>query len=119
MERIQSQGQGLRDLSFRVIAWIVHAQRPLTKSEMQHALATTNDASSLDLESITEIGLLVSVCAGLVTVDMKSNIVRLVHHTAMEYFDRTRTKWFLNVHDEITQTCVTYSTLSKALHIIA
>lgn len=108
MERIQSQSPGLRDLSFRVIAWIVHAQRPLTKSEMQHALATTNDASSLDHGNITEIGLLASVCAGLVTVDAESNIVRLVHHTAMEYFDRTRAKWFLNAQDEITQTCVTY-----------
>ncbi|QGA13764.1 hypothetical protein EYB26_001415 [Talaromyces marneffei] len=108
MERIQSQRQGLRDLSFRVITWIVHAQRPLTKSEMQHALATTTDAVSLDLNNITEIGLIVSVCAGLVTVDVESNIVRLVHHTAMEYFDRMRTKWFPNAHDEITQTCVTY-----------
>jgi ankyrin repeat protein len=108
MERIQSQRQGLRDLSFRVLTWIVHAQRPLTKSEMQHALATTNDALSLDLDNITEVGLLVSVCAGLVTVDVQSNIVRLVHHTAMEYFDRMRTKWFPNGHDEITRTCVTY-----------
>jgi hypothetical protein len=92
MERIRNQSQGLRDLLFRVIAWIVHAQRPLTKSEIQHTLATTNNASSLDLENITEIGLLVSVSAGLVTVDVKSNIVHLVHHTAMEYFDRTRAK---------------------------
>jgi ankyrin repeat protein len=51
---------------------------------------------------------MVSVCAGLVTVDEESNIIRLVHYTTQEYFERTRTDWFPNVQKDVTITCVTY-----------
>jgi hypothetical protein len=33
---------------------------------------------------------MVSVCAGLVTIDEESNIIRLVHHTTQEYFERSQ-----------------------------
>jgi hypothetical protein len=36
---------------------------------------------------------MVFVCAGLVTVDPESNIIRLVHYTTQEYFERIRAIW--------------------------
>jgi len=33
---------------------------------------------------------MISVCAGLVTVTKESNIIRLVHYTTQEYFERTK-----------------------------
>ncbi len=51
---------------------------------------------------------LVSLCAGLVTVDRKSEIIRLVHHTAQEYFDRARSQTFPTMQIEIASVCITY-----------
>jgi hypothetical protein len=53
---------------------------------------------------------MVSVCAGsgLVTIDEESGIVRLVHYTTQEYFERTQSTWFLGADDDITTVCITY-----------
>ena len=62
----------------------------------------------LSEENLSDIEDLVSVCAGLVTVDQESSIVRLVHLTAQEYFERIRLKRFPNAQSKITTTCLTY-----------
>lgn len=49
-----------------------------------------------------------SVCAGLVTVDGESNIVRLVHYTTQEYFLHIRDAWNPTAQQEITTICLTY-----------
>src|SRR5467141_2327396 len=50
---------------------------------------------------------MVSSCAGLITVD--SNIVRLVHYTTQEYFQRRGLKSFEDVQRDIIATsCLTY-----------
>ncbi|TGO25476.1 hypothetical protein BPAE_0079g00230 [Botrytis paeoniae] len=51
---------------------------------------------------------MISVCAGLVVVDDKSKIIRLVHYTTQEYFERTRDDWFPDAETFITTICVTY-----------
>lgn len=64
--------------------------------------------SELDEDNIPEIEEMVSVCAGLVTVDEESDIIRLVHHTTQEYFERNQEKWFSEAQNDVTMTCVTY-----------
>jgi ankyrin repeat protein len=44
----------------------------------------------------------------LVTVDEKSRIVRLVHYTTQEYFERTQERWVSSAEADITAICVTY-----------
>jgi hypothetical protein len=78
-----------------VLSWITCAKRPLTTSELRHALAVEIGESELDEENLPEIEDMVSVCAGLVTVDEESDVIRLVHYTTQEYFERTWTSWFL------------------------
>lgn len=56
------------------------AKRPLTTLELQHALAVEVGESELDEENFPEIEDMVSVCAGLVTVDEECGIIRLVHY---------------------------------------
>jgi len=51
---------------------------------------------------------MVSVCAGLVTVDKESGIIRLAHYTTQEYFERTQDHWFPNAETDIAIICVTY-----------
>lgn len=108
MERVQGQKRGFRDLAIQALSWITCTRRPLAKLELQHALATTENASSIDKGNITEIELIVSVCAGLITVDEESGIIRLIHYTTQEFFERTQKSYFIDVQEQIARTCITY-----------
>ena len=96
------------ELATRVLLWITCAMRPLTISELQHAMAVEVGDSELDEENIPQVEDIVSVCAGLVTIDKESGIIRLVHYTTQQYFERTQQKWFPNAETNITIFCVTY-----------
>jgi hypothetical protein len=52
-------------------------------------LAVEVGESEFDEENLPEVAYMVSLCAGLVTIDKISDIVRLVHYTAQAYFERT------------------------------
>ena len=110
MERIQSQVADRVELAMQVLSWISCARRPLTTKELQYALAVEIGETEFDLDNMPEVQDMVSVCAGLVTVDDESNIIRLVHYTAQQYFERTETKWFPNANYEIAAACTTYLT---------
>ncbi|KAF3925690.1 Ankyrin-1 [Arthrobotrys entomopaga] len=108
MQRIEGQVPSSQKLAKDVLSWITCAKRLLTTSELRHALAVEIDATELDKDNLSEIQDIVSVCAGLVTVDEESHIVRLVHYTTQEYLERTQEKWFPTVQRDIATICVTY-----------
>jgi hypothetical protein len=78
MNRIEGQVTDQEELAKQVLSWITCAKRPLTTTELQHALAVEFGEPELDEENLPQIEDMVSVCAGLVTVDEESGIIRLV-----------------------------------------
>ena len=108
MERIRGQEAGFRQLAENVLSWITCAKRPLATSELQHALAVEVGEPEVDEENLPQIEDMVSVCAGLVTVDEESGIIRLVHYTIQEYFKQIQERWFLNAETDIMKVCITY-----------
>ncbi|KAI9771530.1 MAG: hypothetical protein M1840_002150 [Geoglossum simile] len=108
MKRIEGQLEDQVELAKQVLSWIVCARRPLTTLELQHGLAIQPSDSELDEQNLSDIVDMVSACAGLVTVDEDSGIIRLVHYTTQKYFERTQKEWFPHAEDDITTTCVTY-----------
>jgi hypothetical protein len=108
MERINAQKSGFRNLAKKVLAWITFAKRPLTTTELQHALAVEIGEPQLDKENFAQIEDMVSVCAGLVTVDKESGNIRLMHYTVQEYFEKAQTQWFQNAENDLATTCATY-----------
>lgn len=108
MERIDSQGSGLKNLAMEALSWITLAKRNLTVVELQHALATKQGSLTFDEGDLPDLRDISSVCAGLVTVDENNNIIRLVHNTAQEYFERTKFRWFPNAEAVMSMTCITY-----------
>jgi hypothetical protein len=64
MERIEGQEGDFRKLARQVLSWVIHAKRPLSGPELRHTLGVRTDDDFLP-----ELEDLVSVCAGLVTVD--------------------------------------------------
>ena len=108
MERIEGQVVDQEELAKQVLSWITCAKRPLTTSELQHALGVEVGEPVPDENNLPQVEDIVSVCSGLVTVDKKSDIVRLVHYTAQEYFERTQKKWFPDAETVIAMACITY-----------
>jgi hypothetical protein len=94
MLRIQSQDEEDAQFAERVLYWISYAYTPLTVVEIRHALAVEAGDADIDEEALPDKDTLISVCAGLVTVDQESNIIRLVHYTTQEYFERIRMNRF-------------------------
>ncbi|KAF5012488.1 hypothetical protein FDECE_1461 [Fusarium decemcellulare] len=108
MARIESQGESAREMAKQVLSWVIHARRALSPAELQHAVAVELGQTYLDTEFIPEVAIACSICAGLVTIDTQSNVVRLVHYTTQEYFDRTKERWFSCAESSITSICITY-----------
>ncbi|KAM3430343.1 hypothetical protein NHJ13734_007784 [Beauveria thailandica] len=77
--------QSLRTRIRTTIVEGVNGIRLLRTSELQDALAVTEGDASLDESKRGHTNIIVSVCAGLVTVDADSDIIRLVHETTREY----------------------------------
>ncbi|KAL8369144.1 hypothetical protein RB599_004544 [Gaeumannomyces hyphopodioides] len=82
-QRIMHSGHA--EFAKKALSWVVCAKRPVSPSELLHALAVNPGDRALDRDNIPEMGGVISACAGLVTVDEESNAVRLIHYTAHEY----------------------------------
>ncbi|PKY01730.1 hypothetical protein P168DRAFT_321304 [Aspergillus campestris IBT 28561] len=108
MERIKGQVPSARELAEQTIAWITCAKRQLAIPELLHALAVEVSQPDFDEENLSQVADILSVCAGLVTVDEESGTIRLVHYTTQEYFARTRKDWFPDAETAITRACVSY-----------
>lgn len=112
MERIRSQDTESVRLAERVLAWMSNARRPFSVEELLHGLAVQPGEKNFNEEAVDAGDELVSVCAGLVTVDRESQIIRLVHHTTQHYFERVRSEMSprsqLDIHIEMAKACITY-----------
>jgi hypothetical protein len=101
MQRLEAQLADEVQLAKRVLSWIICAERPLTTSELEHTLAVEAGQPQLDIDNICEVEDMISVCAGLVTIDNEGGIIRLVHYTMQEYFKQTQNNWFRNAEADI------------------
>ncbi|PTB58597.1 hypothetical protein M431DRAFT_63203, partial [Trichoderma harzianum CBS 226.95] len=108
IERINEQSLHMKSLAMKVLLWVIFAKRALTTSELRHALATERGMTTLDDEDLSDLRDMGRVCVGLVTVDEKSGIIQLVHHTAQEYFESTQSRWFPEADSVLLGACITY-----------
>jgi ankyrin repeat protein len=109
MFRIKGQVEEQSQLALKALSWISKAVRPLKLDEIHHALAVEPGDQELDPDGIeNDKTFLVSITAGLLTVDSNSGTIRLVHFTAEEYFKKTWQDWFPDADELIAETCITY-----------
>ena len=108
IRRIQGQEIGFAELAWRVLSWITCAKRPLTSTELQRALAIEAGDTELGEDNLQDIEEIVSLCAGLVTIDEEGDIIRLVHYTPQEYFEKIQSSSFPDAQKDIAVVCITY-----------
>lgn len=106
LQRIKNQAPEQRELANKVLSWLFQAKRALSTAELQHALATEPGRKDLDEDFLPAVELLDALCAGLVTVDQEADVVRLVHYTTREYFERH--DLLRGAHYMLAETCITY-----------
>lgn len=109
IRRVYTQGHQKVRRAEQIIGWIAFAIRPLTVAEIQTALAIEFNDKDLDEQAYPDINFLVSACAGIVTIDQESQLIRFVHNSFQDYFVRkVQTTKFSNAQADITRTCLTY-----------
>ncbi|KAJ7193742.1 ankyrin repeat-containing domain protein [Mycena pura] len=113
MTRITSQSHDERQLAHLVLTWVANVKRPLSIRELQEALAIEPNTTAHNSNNVLDIEFILSVCAGLITVDEstvdgKPSEVRLIHYTTQEYLDSIQLQDFPKAHTEIVSRCLTY-----------
>ncbi len=108
MDRIDLQDQEPKQLAYRILYWISYTLRPLAVEELRHALGVEPEESEFDEENLIDEGDLIAVCAGLVTMEPESQIVRVVHYTAQDYFEKIRDARWPEARRTIAATCLAY-----------
>ena len=108
MHRIKDQTEYDKTLADRVLYWISYARRSLSLEELQHALAVIPREKSFDNTNIVLETYLIGVCAGLVVIEPKSKLVRLVHYTTQDFFERFKGNYFPQAETSIAEACITY-----------
>ncbi|KAJ5747465.1 uncharacterized protein N7511_009161 [Penicillium nucicola] len=119
MQRIKAQLPDQTELALQVLLWVTCSKRQLTTAELRIALAVEIEESEFDRDNMPDIMDVVSVCAGLVTVDENSDIIRLAHYTTQEYFERHQSTWFPTAHLDIGTICLKYLSIFDAEDILA
>ncbi|KAB5575789.1 ankyrin repeat-containing domain protein [Coniochaeta sp. 2T2.1] len=114
LQRITNQAPEQRVLAEKVLSWIYGAKRALSTAELQHAVAVDSDMDDLDRDFLPDVELLDALCAGLVTVDKEADVVRLVHYTTREFFERH--VFLLGASQLLTRTCLAYISLDTLSH---
>ncbi|CZR67458.1 uncharacterized protein PAC_17357 [Phialocephala subalpina] len=104
--RIQRQSHYRCALALNVLLMISFSKRPLRVAELREALAVKQNSSSISPGSLRTSKILLDVCIGLVIIEEKTDVIKLVHYTAYEYLRRSAL--FPTAEFEIAQRCLTY-----------
>ncbi|GIJ89202.1 hypothetical protein Asppvi_008132 [Aspergillus pseudoviridinutans] len=107
IDKIKRQAEGARNLAQRILEWLSCARAPLKLSELKQALVSEFTAME-EKEAVPAAEDIVSVCAGLVTVDIEADTVSFLHRIIHEHFEQNWRLYFPNAEDNLTRVCITH-----------
>ncbi|KAJ9629189.1 hypothetical protein H2204_008978 [Knufia peltigerae] len=113
LRRIQCQPEEHRDLARKVFICVTFSFRLLTINELRHAIGVDKDTKEIDPEyDLDDPDLMISVCAGLVTLDTQSQVIRTVHYTTQTFLESLDNGFLSNPHTLLASCCLSYLQLS-------
>jgi ankyrin repeat protein len=116
LQRISNQETEDVELAMQVLCWVWQACEPLTLLQLQQVISIQQGHPNDERDHYIEPTLLVSVCAGLVVLSEEAQVVRLVHYTAVDYFQRHQSRYFPDSGIQVSFTCLSH--LDKVLEMI-
>ncbi|KAJ7434978.1 hypothetical protein FB451DRAFT_1379598 [Mycena latifolia] len=108
IHRIHQQTEEDRQLGLLALTWVANAKRPLSVEELREAMAIEPGSTSLDIDNLLDIDIILSVCAGMIIVDKTICVVRLIHYTAQDYLDGIQPLQFPFAQTIIVNSCLRY-----------
>lgn len=118
MDRIEQQPEGFRLLAHKILLWITYARQELSLRELQEAVVVESDITEIDPDAdLVEAELLASFCAGIVIIDQRAGLVRLVHYTTQEYLEKVRQQR-LPPEECLASTCLTRLQMASNVPIL-
>ena len=113
-KRIVDQPKDDAELGMRVMSLVFCAMRPLKIEEWRHALAVQPGDCTFDRGDLTELEIILSVTAGLVSTFQNKYhwrnacmSTRVVHYTLQEYPDTNHELLSPNANRDIASVCLT------------
>ena len=107
LARMKAQKGSKSRLGMEALIWVSNSERPLKTHELCHALGVKIGSTDLDLENVPTIRTLLGCSLGLITVEVYTSTVRLVHFTLQEYLSNNPGQ-FQSPHSMIAEVCLTY-----------
>ncbi|KAK5218704.1 hypothetical protein LTR72_008643 [Exophiala xenobiotica] len=109
MQRIQCQPKEHTELARKVLMCITFGARPLKLGELRHAIAVDEGTEELDPEyDLDDPDVLISACAGLVTLDSERKTIRLVHYTTQSFLESLQDGFLSGSHHFLASCCLNY-----------
>ncbi|KAH6879711.1 ankyrin repeat domain-containing protein 28 [Coprinopsis sp. MPI-PUGE-AT-0042] len=105
-ERIVAQAPKQSNLAKLVLLWITHADGEMTIDTLRRAVATCPETYAFEPKRMVPEALLLSVCCGLISVDEKTRLVRLIHYTTRDAILPQLLDLFAVPHAVLGQVCI-------------
>jgi ankyrin repeat protein len=112
-ERVLGQPDSIVNLAKRVLNWVLHAKRPLTMLELQHAIAIKLASKIIDPESLESSKLTLASCLGMISLSKVDNCVTIVHSTARQFLITNEQELSDRPQLDIARTCLEYLTYDE------
>jgi hypothetical protein len=112
-ERMESQDTEYAELAETILFWVICARRNLTVRDLQHVYATRelSEGELLEEDDLPDGDILTEACSGLIIVDAESQVVRLVHYTAQQYFEEYHKQLMREAKLTLTRSSLAYLAL--------
>ncbi|KAH6905417.1 hypothetical protein BKA70DRAFT_1153112 [Coprinopsis sp. MPI-PUGE-AT-0042] len=94
-------------LARNTLTWVVHATRSLTIDELLEAVATCPDTHRFEQDRLAQEATLIGLCHGLVAVEERTRLVRLVHYTAKDTLEWLIVETLPQPHSLLSAVCLT------------
>lgn len=100
LNHVFKTGDMARDIAVTVFSWILHMQEPLTPSAFLDAIAAVDNTTTLQLPQ------LLSICANLVVLDTKCNVLRFADQSFQEFLKLHKLFSAATSHSRLLSACI-------------
>ncbi|OCK83144.1 ankyrin [Lepidopterella palustris CBS 459.81] len=96
------------NLARKVLMWLFDCKRPLTVSELRHALAIDNGNDVPEEKNIPSLRTIEAVCRGMAAVDKSRKRINLSHGTFQAFIKSFQDSYFPALKETVARACCRY-----------
>ncbi|KAH6638134.1 hypothetical protein C7974DRAFT_390939 [Boeremia exigua] len=111
MKNIEQKPDEEQGLAIMAFAWLLRAQRPLKRMELQTALSIKVGSSEMKDGDFPDDIEIQTICEGLVVFTDKSDTWSLIHSSAAQYLQKALDTWYPESKTIVVEGCLTYLAL--------